>query len=143
MRRWLGLLLVLYSLVPMVNATVPLVAGLSGDELTVTHQFDSYECTEPVAAPPLAGLYGSCAAEAHPAGGPTRGVTLHGPGVTPELLGRTAKVDASGWGGQVYLPTTALETVVGIVGPILFLTGLAMFVGSFRRTRTPQEKAAA
>jgi hypothetical protein len=142
MRRWVGLLLILYSLVPMLNATVPLVAGLAGDELTVTHRFDSYECTDPVGAPPLAGLYGSCAAEAQKAGGPVREVTLHGPDVTPSMLGTDAKVDAAGWGGQVYLPTTALETVVGIVGPLLFLLGLVMFVSSFRRTEAEERVSA-
>ncbi|MEV6971638.1 hypothetical protein AB0M47_41730 [Hamadaea sp. NPDC051192] len=132
--RWLGVLLVGYSLVPLVNATVPAVAHLAGQRLTVSHDgSDSYECLSDLGAPPLAGLYGGCDAYARPAGGELRPVTLRGPS-DKTFLPPKARDTAWGWGRQAYLWEGTSTAVFGLVGLLLFLSGVTLLIRGTRRT---------
>ena len=133
--RWLGVLLVCYSLVPLVNATVPTVAHLAGQRLTVSHDgSDSYECLSDLGAPPLAGLYGGCDAEAQPDGGDRRQVTLRGPS-EQTFLPSKARDTAWGWGHQAYLWQGTSTGLFGAVGVLLFLLGVTLVIRSVRRTK--------
>ncbi|MEV0271959.1 hypothetical protein AB0H43_24535 [Hamadaea sp. NPDC050747] len=132
--RWLGVLLVCYSLVPLVNATVPAVAHLAGQRLTVSHDgSDSYECLSELGAPPLAGLYGGCDAYARPEGGELRQVTLRGPS-EQTFLRPKARATAWGWGRQAYLWEGTPTTLLGVAGLLLFLLGVSLLIRGFRRT---------
>jgi hypothetical protein len=131
--RWLGVLLVCYSLVPLVNATVPAAAHLAGERLTVSHDYDSYECISDLGVPPLAGLYGGCDAYARPDGGELRAVTLRGPsGKT--FLPSKSRGTAWGWGRQAYLWEGTASLLLGVVGVLLFLMGVTLLIRVFPRT---------
>ncbi|NUT19946.1 MAG: hypothetical protein HOV77_12210 [Hamadaea sp.] len=132
--RWLGVLLLCYSLVPLVNATVPAAAHLAGQQLTVSHDgSDSYECLSDLGAPPLAGLYGGCDAYARPEGGELRPVTLRGPS-EKTFLPPKARDTAWGWGHQAYLWEGTSTALFGVVGILLFLLGVTLVIRGFRRT---------
>jgi hypothetical protein len=139
--RWLGLLLVGYSLMPLVNATVPAAAHTFGQRLTVSHDYDSYECMSDIGAPPLAGLYGGCDAYARPDGGEIRPVTLRGPEEKTFLQPKT-RATAWGWGSQAYLWGGSSTILFGCVGLVVFLAGLTLVVGGFRRTREKEPEPA-
>ncbi|NUT32614.1 MAG: hypothetical protein HOV79_06010 [Hamadaea sp.] len=133
-RRWLGLVLVCYSVIPLVNATVPAAARVTGERLVVSHDYDSYECMVEIGAPPLAGLYGSCGATGLPEEGDARSITLHGPGVVAEWLRPGDRRDAWGWGGQAYVWPGGAATAVAATGAVVFVGGFALLLGGFRRT---------
>jgi len=133
LRLVVGLLLVAYSLVPLVNATVPAAVHMFGQQVTVSHDYDSYECVSDVGAPPLAGLYGGCDAYAGPDGGEIRPVTLHGPEEKTFLQPKT-RATAWGWGNLAYLWGGPGTYLFGGVGLVVFLAGLTLLVSGFRRT---------
>jgi len=132
--RWLGVLLVCYSLVPLVNATVPAAAHVIGQRLTVSHESDSYECINDLGMPPLAGLYGGCDAYARPDGGELRAVTLRGP-AEKTFLPPKSRGTAWGWGRQAYLWEGTGTVLLGVVGLLLFAVGVTLLIRGLPRTR--------
>lgn len=138
MRRLLGLLIVLYSLLLGLNTTLPLLVGIVGDKVTAVTAADTPECSAGVGAPPYAGLPDSCAVTW--SGSAFDNGTLYG--VTAEdLVGAASnpvKAELTAYeipffGGYGFVPLAGIaEKVAAIIAIVLFFIGFGML---FRRRK--------
>jgi hypothetical protein len=131
MRRIIGLLIVLYSLLLAFNTTVPLIAKIAGEQITAVAA-EPADCSEGFGSPPFAGYPASCEVTWQSSGATVAG-TLYGQAAeeasaqTYELPGLTGLAFTAPDGN-----TEGMMAFLAI--PILFF-GLYVLFGRKRRRR--------